>query len=107
MRKSLMKTYQLRKRNVEKNTEGGDVVTWAAAEPIDAIIWQASGGVQAQMYGEHLSYIKNMEYQGTQDFKENDGICVDVEGTENPDYIIKSINRDVDPMFITLERLHG
>lgn len=107
MRRKQMKTYQLRKRLVSKNSEGGDVVSWAAAVPIDATIWQASGAVQAQLYGEHLAYIKNMEYHGTEDLQENDGICVYVEGTENPDYIIKSINKDVDPKVITLEKSHG
>lgn len=107
MRRAQMKTYQLRKRGVGKNSEGGDVISWAAAIPIEATIWHAGGAVQAQQYGEHLSYIKNMEYHGTEKLSENDGMCVDVEGTKNPDYIIKSINRDVDPMVITLEKSHG
>ncbi len=107
MKRALMKTYQLRKRVVEKNSEGGDVVTWATATPIEATIWGAQGAVQAQMYGERLSYVKNMEYHGTEKLEENDGICVYVEGTEKPDYIIKSINKDVDPYVITLEKSHG
>ena len=107
MRRKQMKTYQLRKRLVEKNSEGGDVVSWAVAVPIDATIWQAGGAVQAQLYGEHLAYIKNMEYHGTEDVQENDGICVYVEGAEPPDYIIKAINRDVDPKVITLEKRNG
>ena len=49
MRRKQMKTYQLRKRLVEKNAEGGDVVSWAVAVPIDATIWQAGGAVQ-KMY---------------------------------------------------------
>lgn len=107
MRRKQMKTYNLRKRQVNKNAEGGDVVSWAPAVEIKATIWQAGGAVQAQQYGEHLSYIKNMEYHGTEELRENDGICVDVEGTDNPDYIIKSINRDADPLVITLEKSHG
>ena len=107
MRRNLMKRYQLRKRTVEKNAEGGDVVSWAEAVPIDATIWQASGSVQAQIYGERLTYIKNMEYHGTAALEESDGICVDVEGTDPPDYIIKSINRDVDPKVIVVEKRHG
>lgn len=106
MRRNQMKTYQLRKRQVSKNSEGGDVESWAAAVPIDATIWQASGQVQAQMYGEHLAYIKNMEYHGTENLQEKDGICVDVTGTDPPDYIIRSINRYVDPKVIVLEKSH-
>lgn len=107
MRRNQMKTYSLRKRMVSKNSEGGDVTGWAEAVPIKATIWHAGGAVQAQQYGEHLAYIKNMEYHGTLELRENDGICVEVDGSENPDYIIKSINRDVDPMLITLEKAHG
>lgn len=107
MRKNQIKTYQLRKRTTSKNLEGGSVTTWAEAIPIEAIIWHASGAVAAQMYGERLAYIKNMEYSGTEDLQENDGICVYVVGTEVPDYRIKSINRDVDPLVIVLEKYDG
>lgn len=107
MRRKQMKMYNLRKREITKNSEGGDVTGWAEAIPIEATIWQAGGAVQAEQYGEHLAYIKNMEYHGTLDLRENDGICVYVDGTEPPDYIIKSINRDVDPKVITLEKSHG
>lgn len=107
MRRKQMKMYNLRKREITKNSEGGAVVRWAEAVPIDATIWQAGGAVQAQLYGEHLAYIKNMEYHGAEDVQENDGICVYVEDTEPPDYIIKAINRDVDPKVITLEKRNG
>lgn len=105
MRRSLMKQYNLRKRVVSKNREGGTDVSWEAAVPIEAIIWQASGAVQATQYGERLAYIKNMEYSGDADLQENDGICVDVDGEHDPDYKITSINRDVEPKMITLERI--
>lgn len=54
-----MKQYHLRKRNVRKDNEGGTVVEYADAVEIRATIWPAGGRVQAEMYGERLSYIKN------------------------------------------------
>lgn len=107
MRKSLMKRYNLRARSVERNVEGGTDEIWLQAVPIEAIIWQASGKVQAEIYGERLTYIKNMEYAGEQSIRENDGICVYVDAEHDPDYVVVAINRDVSPMQITLERRLG
>ena len=87
MRRSLMKDYHLRKRVVEKDKEGGSVVSYEAAVPIKATIWPASGKVQAEMYGERLAYIKNMEYEG-----------------KDPDYKIISI-KEYSPMLMELEKI--
>lgn len=78
--------------------------SWGEPKDIDATIWAASGQVQSNMYGEHLSYMKNMEYKGTEVIKENDGICVYVGPDEDPDYIVKSTNYDYSPKLFTLER---
>lgn len=107
MRRKQMKKYHLRVRTITKNSEGGDDVGYAAAVPIEATIWAAGGAVQAAQYGEKLTYIKNMEYSGKEALKEGDGICVYVAGDEDPDYKIISINRDVDPNVITLEKING
>jgi hypothetical protein len=107
MRRSLIKTYSLRRRTVTKDKEGGSVTNYGAAVPIEAVIWQASGQIKALQYGERLDYIKNMEYAGDEEIHENDGICVDVDGESTPDYTIKSINRDNKPWIITLERNNG
>ena len=107
MRKSLMKKYHLRKRVPKKDKEGGSITEYAEAVEIKATIWPASGRVQAEMYGERLTYIKNMEYSGKEELKEGDGICVYVAGDADPDYKITSINHDVDPKVITLEKING
>lgn len=83
------------------------MVSWGEAIEFEAIIWQASGVVQAAQYGERLTYIKNMEYQGDEDIKENDGICIYVEGDKDPDYRVLSINPDVSPKMYTLEKING
>lgn len=78
---------------------------YEAAVSIEAAIWAAGGKVQAEMYGERLTYIKNMHYEGTEPMKEGDGICVDVDPEAVPDYKIISINDDFIPAQITLERI--
>lgn len=104
MRRSLMKDYHLRKRVVEKDKEGGSVVSYEAAVPIKATIWPASGKVQAEMYGERLAYIKNMEYEGKETMQEGDGICVFVDPESDPDYKIISIKK-YSPMLMELEKI--
>jgi len=96
--------YHLKRRTVTKTNEGSPVETWGEPVGIDATIWSASGQVQASMYGEHLSYMKNMEYEGKEVIKENDGVCVFVSPDEDPDYIVKSVNNDYSPKLFTLER---
>lgn len=104
MRRSLMKNYHLRKRIVEKDKEGGSVVSYEAAVPIKATIWPASGKVQVEMYGERLAYIKNMEYEGSETMHEGDGICVFVSPESDPDYKIISI-KEYSPMMMELEKI--
>ena len=122
MRRSLIKKYHLRKRVVEKDKEGGSVVSYEAAVPIratiwpasgkiqaeaveiEAIIWPAGGKVQAEMYGERLAYIKNMEYEGKKTMREGDGICVFVDPESDPDYKIISI-KEYSPMLMELEKI--
>lgn len=107
MRRSQIRKVNLRRRLVSKTSEGSPLVTWDNPIELEAIIWQASGAVQAAQYGEKLSYIKNMEYQGDEAIKENDGICIYVEGTEKPDYRVSSINPDVSPKLYVLEKING
>ena len=103
MRKSQMKTYNLRKRIVSKNSEGGSVVSYDNAVKIQAIIWQASGAMDIKTYGERVNYIKHMHYEGDITIKEGDGICVNVSADKEPDYYVKAINTDFKPVQIELE----
>lgn len=105
IRRSLLKPYNLRKRKVGRDKEGGSIVDYEAAIPIEAAIWSASGKMQAEMYGERLNYIKNMQYEGAETMREGDGICVDVGPDDTPDYKIIVINNDFIPAQITLERI--
>lgn len=107
MRKNLRtrQTYQLRRRLKDGNSdEGTPIIRWDAAVPIEATIWAASGRIQVEMYGEHLAYMKNMEYEGDEVISEKDGICVFVSADEEPDYEVRSVNTDYRPWVYTLER---
>lgn len=100
-----MKTYHLRRRTPQKNSEGGSIDSYAEAVEIQATIWPAGGRVQAEMYGDRLSYIKNMEYGGPEAMQEGDGICVFVGSEEMPDYKIISIKPEYDPKVMELEKM--
>jgi hypothetical protein len=103
MRRNQTKTYNLRKRIVGKNSEGGSTTTFESAVEIEAIIWQASGEQDSKVYGEKLNYMKHMHYSGSEAIAEGDGICINVGAESAPDYVVKSINRDFNPIQIELE----
>lgn len=100
-----MKKYHLRKRVPKRTSEGSSYTDYEAAVEIEAIIWPAGGRIQAEKYGERLSYIKNMEYGGKETMQEGDGICVFVGPEEAPDYRIISIQPEYNPKVMELERL--
>lgn len=106
MRRRLVKTYALRRRIKSKDAEGGSVITWSEPVTIRATTWQASGRVLAEMYGERLAYMRNMEYEGTEEIKENDGLCIFVAPDSKPDYRVVSVNANYHPTIILLEALH-
>lgn len=107
MRRSKMKQYNLRRkiRPSAKDSEGNTIEAYEAPVEISATIWKASGKLQLEMYGERLSNIKNMEYEGKEPMQEGDGVCVEVAGESNPDYRIISVNKDSSPIRIELERI--
>lgn len=105
MRRSQLKTYHLRRREPGKDKEGGSITNYNEAVKIEAAIWSAGGKIQAEMYGERLAYIKNMQYEGKETMQEGDGICVFVGPGSNPDYKIISIKPEYTPVQIELERI--
>lgn len=105
MSRRLQKTYTLKHRQVTRNTEGGDVESWADPVEIRATIWQASGKIFVEMYGERLAYMRNMEYEGEEVINENDGICVFVSADTQPDYRVVSVNADHKPVLYLLEAI--
>ena len=96
-------------RTTLKNTEGSTYESFGTPASFVGEQWPASGKVQAQMYGEKLSYIRNVKIEGDYqisvdqqtgqieyqfanfDVHESDRIYIDVPNTADPDYKILSI----------------
>ena len=109
MRRSRLETHYLRPRIVEKDSEGNTSETFGTAVEWTGEVWQASGRVQAEMYGEKLPYIRNIKIQGDYTvsvggngipryvfseslaISEKDGLCIDCGKDEGPDYQVISI----------------
>ena len=105
LRQAAKTTCCWRAHSVTKDAEGGTTDVWATAVPIEARIWPAGGRVQAEQYGERLTYMKNMLYEGAEALMEGDGFCVSVAGTSDPDYRIVSVQREYFPLVIMLEKV--
>lgn len=109
LRQSRLKTYHLRKKVTCKDGEGGTYNKYDPAKELSGESWPAGGKIQAEQYGERLSYIYNMRLDGEyqiipdekgvihyvfktgQDIVEGDGICLFVDKEADPDYRIISI----------------
>lgn len=86
------KPYFYKKRTVVQDEEGGTIETFSETPThFEAAIYPASGRVQAEVYGERLTYILNMLCDGSEDISEGDGICVNVGSEALPDYKVISI----------------
>lgn len=122
IRRSRLETYHWKKRIPKKDKEGSSYEEWGAAFPFSGESWPAAGKVQAQQYGERLSYIRNLRIEGkyttetdengmvAYDFggglkiRESDGICLYVPEDHDPDYKIISV-KPYRPLKLELERI--
>mgnify|MGYP001058985052 FL=1 len=95
LRKRNLVVAYLKKRHLEKDDEGNDVVTYSSEfNELHMNIQSAGGQVAATIYGQHLPYIKLCKYQGDllkPNRNEKDGICLYVKPENDPDYEIESI----------------
>ena len=97
MKRSRLKQYYLRSKKVIKDNEGSTWVEYAEPVAFMGEVWAASGKVQAEIYGERLSYIRNVRVDGSYVFQdgldivESDGVCLYVSGDADPDYKVLSI----------------
>lgn len=99
----------MKKKITKKDKECNTYEEFGEAVPFQCEVWSASGKVQAEQYGERLSYIKNIKVNGIYeilsdeknqvhylfenglDMVESDGICIYVGEEKEPDYKILSI----------------
>lgn len=109
LKRNKVKTFYLRKQITKKDKEGSAYIEYENANVIHGEVWPAGGKVQAEMYGNRLSYIQNVRIEehytiesdekGVQHYVlenganlvENDGICIYVSADKTPDYRIISI----------------
>lgn len=106
LKRSELKEIHIKKRIIEKDSEGGRYETFSDAGTVKAIVWPASGKAQAEMYGERLNYIINLEMDGRYQIqmeddtvtyvlenglaiREKDGISL--HGSEQPEYQIIAV----------------
>lgn len=109
MRQSRIRTYYLRTRETVKDNEGNTSNEYAPAVSFHGEVWPATGKVQAEVYGERLSYVRNVRVDGKYvittdrdgivhyvypcglDIVESDGVCLYVGADEDPDYKVLSV----------------
>lgn len=121
LKRNRLKQYYHRRAEVKKDNEGNSYIEYGSASAFSAEIWPAGGRIQAEMYGQSLSYIRNCRIDGgytiqtdnngkvnyvfdTFTMHEGDGICVDVSGESEPDYKIIAI-RPYRKLYMELERI--
>lgn len=109
LKRNRLKQYHHRTAAQVKDGEGNSYTEYGTATVFWGEVWPASGKVQAEMYGERLSYIRNIRIDGKYvittdrkgkehyvfpdglDIAESDGICIYVSPEAGPDYRIISI----------------
>lgn len=110
MKQSRVRTYHLRTRTTVKGAECNTYEVYEDAVPFRGEVWAAGGRVQAELYGEKLSYIRNVRVEGRYvittdrsgivhyvypdglDIVESDGVCLYTAPDQPPDYKVISIN---------------
>lgn len=102
MQKRKLKKFKLRKAVIERDAERNTIVIYDEPREDEAVIWPAGGRVQAEQYGLKLAYMLNMNYYGTLDIAENDGICIE---TDDPDYRVVSIKQYTKFKLIEMEKI--
>ena len=63
-RRSRLETCQIYPREIRTDSEGTPTEHYQAPYEVKAETWPAGGKVQAQIYGEHLAYIRNCRIEG-------------------------------------------
>lgn len=109
IKRSRLKTYHHQRKSLKKDSEGNTYTDYGMANSFKAELWPGGGKLQAELYGERLSNIRNLRLEGpytiTRDSKdvvhyvfqdgpdivEGDGLCLDVGPDRPPDYKIIAV----------------
>lgn len=122
MRRKRVQEFYLRNRETVKDGQGSTYEEYAEPVLFRGEVWAAGGKVQAEMYGERLSYIRNVRIQGKYvittdrkgvvhyvypdgvDVSESDGVCLYVSKDSKPDYKIISV-KPYEPLRLECEKI--
>ena len=120
MKRSRVRTLFLKNKTVEKDTEGGTYTVFSNPIEVRGEVWPANSDLQVQTYGDRVNAMQNVKIKGkytvtsvgtkdvysfgTFSLAAGDGLCINVAGTESPDYQIVSI-RPYKPLRLEVERL--
>lgn len=118
MKKSRLRTLKVANKVVEKDAEGGPVVSYTDSKEFEGTLWPAGGKLQIQKYGDKVDSMMNCKLKGTYkiipegnhvryafgDFSLREDDRVFVYAEDAPDYRIISITPHI-PLFMELERL--
>lgn len=102
LKKNNFREYQYFTRSMVTNDEGVTTETFENTKPIFAEIWPAGGRTQAELYGDRLNYIMNMNVDISEDIKELDRIAYN---SDVPNYKIISIKNWTYHKSVELERI--
>lgn len=107
-RRSLKLIY-VKRRVSSEDDEGNVTHDWS--EPIELLvnIQPAGGTVNATIYGEELSYMKVIMYQGDEIQEGRDekaGLYLDVPLDSDPDYVIESIATYSDHLKVLVKKVN-
>ena len=120
MKRSRIRTANLRRKTVTKDSEGVPCVIWGEAAQLKCEIWPAGGQLQSRTYGDRVNNMLNVKVMGAFNvidedgheayrngdtvLSEGDGLCVYRGPNDEPDYRIISI-RPYTPLRLEVERL--
>lgn len=121
LKHSRIKQYHLKAAIPKKDNEGNSFVEYGPPQPFEAEVWPAGGKLQAEMYGQRLSYIRNCRIDGKyyeiadlsgnvtylfdrMSLREGDGVCLCVPAESAPDYKVIAIYPYI-PLRMEMEKL--
>lgn len=122
MKRSRVKTYYAKKQTIEKDRERNAITVYAESMRFSGEVWPAGGKIQAEMYGERLSYIQNVKIEGNYSIQADEkgvlhyvfsnnlevaegyGMCLYVDKDSTPDYRIISI-KPYKPLRLEVEKI--
>lgn len=118
LKQNRVKTYYHKKAGIVHDSEGNSSIEYGSASEFRAEEWTAGGKIQEERFGIRLPNIRNIRIEGVYEegqsndghfgyqikdgpfFTVNDGVCLHVPPTSNPDYRIIAV---YPYRFLTLE----